>query len=284
MPALILSSRYTTDSQILRLAAQELGWETLRLDGEQIPEWFDSSDGQIALFYTPPRAFDVAAQLSRTLLGCNLEWVIGLPDVLLRRQIRQMTLAEAMMLPGSAFVKHAISKAFPAGIHDSARLANVAANVPRDSLVHVAEPVAWSVEYRCFIANRKVAALSPYRRHRQIIDDHANRLGASQDEENAARNFALSVVQDSSITCPPAFVLDVGTIVNRGWAVVEVNECWASGIYSCDPAAVLSVLLAACVPTDRVTGDANRWNFQSHYARACGGPAPTLAPPREAES
>jgi len=33
MPSLIVSSRYTTDSQLLRQAAQESGWETLQLDG-----------------------------------------------------------------------------------------------------------------------------------------------------------------------------------------------------------------------------------------------------------
>jgi hypothetical protein len=34
----------------------------------------------------------------------------------------------------------------------------------------------------------------------------------------------------------------VGVIASRGWAVVEQNAAWGSGIYGCDPAAVLAVL------------------------------------------
>src|SRR5688572_25959572 len=100
MPSLIVSSSYTTDSQRLRETARELGWETLRLDGRCIPDWFDPPDDQIALFYTAPQAFDIAAQLSRTLLGCNPEWTVELPADFLLRELRQMTLSDALKLPG----------------------------------------------------------------------------------------------------------------------------------------------------------------------------------------
>src|SRR4051812_479081 len=98
MPSLIVSSRYTTDSQHLRQAAQELGWETLRLDGQQIPEWFEPPDDQIALFYTAPHAFDLAAQLSRRLLGCPSDWTVRLAPEFLQRELRQCSLAEALDL------------------------------------------------------------------------------------------------------------------------------------------------------------------------------------------
>jgi len=70
MPSLICSSRYTVDSQILRKTAQSLDWETLRLDGNTIPDWFDPPDSQVAFFYTAPHVFDIARQLGRTMLGC----------------------------------------------------------------------------------------------------------------------------------------------------------------------------------------------------------------------
>jgi len=56
MPSLILSSRYTTDSQLLRETARNFAWETLRLDDERIPDWFDPPDDQIVMFYTAPHA------------------------------------------------------------------------------------------------------------------------------------------------------------------------------------------------------------------------------------
>ena len=67
MPSLIVSSSYTTDSQLLRQTARTLGWETLRLDGCRIADWFDPPDDQIALFCTAPDAFNIADQLSRRL-------------------------------------------------------------------------------------------------------------------------------------------------------------------------------------------------------------------------
>jgi len=41
------------------------------------------------------------------------------------------------------------------------------------------------------------------------------------------------------------------------------------GIYACDPNRVLDTLLRACVPSDTMTGDEARWDFQEHYFAAC---------------
>lgn len=269
MPSLIVSSRYTTDSQLLRQTARELGWETLRLDGSRIPDWFDPPDEQIALFYTAPQAFDIAAQLSRTLLGCNPDWTVQLPAEFLLRELRQTTLADALTLPGESFIKHSVSKAFPAAIYNSTTLASVTSKILPSALVHVGEPVEWSVEYRCFVIDREIATISPYRRHGKIIEDHSSLLGATQSELDAARQCADTVLKSSAVNCPPAFVLDVGIIDGRGWAVVEFNECWASGIYSCDPNRVLDTLLRACVPSNTMTETERQWDFRKHYFGAC---------------
>lgn len=267
MPSLIVSSRYSIDSQILRQAARNLGWETLRLDGWRIPEWFEPPDDQIALFFTAPLAFDVAEQFSRSLLGCDPDWTVQLRPEFLKRNLRQKTLAEALELEGKAFIKHAVSKAFPATIYDQQTLVKATPQIPQTALVHVSEPVNWLIEYRCFIAEQNVMAISPYIRHGRVFDDAADWLGAPQAEIDEAKRFAESVIH-SGIDSPPAFVLDVGVIDNRGWAVIEVNECWASGIYSCDPNAVLEVLLRASVPLESLSSEDRRWNFKRHYFRA----------------
>ena len=41
--------------------------------------------------------------------------------------------------------------------------------------------------------------------------------------------------------------LHVGVIAGRGWAVIEQNSAWGSGIYGCDPEQVLQVLRFAAV-------------------------------------
>lgn len=266
MPSLILSSRYTTDSQLLRETARHLGWETLRLDSARIPDWFDPPDDQIAMFYTAPHAFDVASQLDRSLVGCPPDWTITLPRSCLLRDIRQTTLADALGLATSQFVKHSVSKAFPAAVYTAETLAGAAEKLLPNSLVHVGEPVEFDVEYRCFIFDRRIATVSPYLRFGEAIEDHSSKLGSTPTEMAAAISFTESVLVSDDVRCPPAFVLDVGLIADRGWAVVEFNECWASGIYSCDPQHVLETLLRACVPTGSIEAE---WDFREHYFNAC---------------
>jgi len=266
MPSLILSSRYTTDSQLLRETARSLEWETLRLDGQRLPDWFDPPDDQIAMFYTAPHAFDVAAQLNRSLVGCQPDWTITLPRPFLSRDIRQTTLADALTITESQFVKHSVSKAFPAAVYTGEALADATGTLLPDSLVHVGEPVEFEVEFRCFVFDRRIATISPYLRHGESITDRSSTLGSTQPEMDAATAFANTVLNSGDVRCPPAFVLDVGLIAGRGWAVVEFNECWASGIYACDPRKVLETLLRACVPTYSMQTD---WDFREHYFSAC---------------
>ncbi|MEM6689836.1 MAG: ATP-grasp domain-containing protein [Planctomycetota bacterium] len=266
MPSLVLSSQYTSDSQVLREAARDLGWETLRLGGQRLPDWFDPPDQEIAMFFTAPCAFDVASQLGRSLTGCPPEWTIALPENFLSREIRQTTLSDALAITKPQFVKHSVSKAFPAAVYTSQSLAEATERIQLTSVVHVGEPVSFEVEYRCFVYDRSIATICPYLRYGNAIEDHVDTLGATAHELDAAKAFAQSVLDCDAVNCPPAFVLDVGLISGRGWAVIEFNECWASGIYSCDPERVLETLVRACVPSTSVEPE---WDFQQHYFNAC---------------
>jgi hypothetical protein len=132
----------------------------------------------------------------------------------------------------------------------------------------MAEPVSFLVEYRCFAFRREVSCLSPYRRFGKDFDNSRTNMNEPESEVADAREFADAVLGFSDVDCPPAFVLDVGLIDGRGWAVVEANECWASGIYHCDPVKVLDVLKASCVPNEPWTTVHERWDFAAHYAAA----------------
>jgi hypothetical protein len=68
-----------------------------------------------------------------------------------------------------------------------------------------------------------------------------------------------SVLADQEVALPVAVVLDVGLIAGKGWAVVEANAAWGSGIYGCDPAAVLPVLRRASIPRAALTDADARW-------------------------
>lgn len=266
MPSLICSSRYTIDSQILRKAAQDLGWETLRLDGNTIPEWFDPPDDQIAFFYTAPAAFDIARQLGRQLTGCQSDWTCCLPPEFLLRELRQTSLKQALSGGERRFVKHSVSKAFPAQVYDDTSLTEATRALHPDSLVHVGEPVTWTHEFRCFVANQSIQTVNPYVYDGQIVASRDSPAAVPQSELDQVQAFAGRVLTHPGVETPPAFVLDVGLIAGRGWAVVECNECWASGIYDCDPARVLETLLCGSAVIGTLE---DRWDFCQQYSRAC---------------
>ena len=116
-----------------------------------------------------------------------------------------------------------------------------------DSLqVLVQGVVQWDVEYRCFVSDRSVKAASSYWRHGK---DPRNENGIWSDAELAeAREFCNEFLVDPLVHLPDSCVIDVGVIRGIGWAVIECNAAWSSGIYGCDGAAVLPVLRRACNP------------------------------------
>jgi hypothetical protein len=76
-------------------------------------------------------------------------------------------------------------------------------------------------------------------------------------EEEAARACLDRVI--AAVPLPPAVVIDVGEIVGRGWAVVEANPAWASGLCGVDARDVLPLLRRACAPRHAIDPAEQRW-------------------------
>jgi hypothetical protein len=72
-------------------------------------------------------------------------------------------------------------------------------------------------------------------------------FAATEAELAEAEAFINAVLSDERVELPRATVIDVGVIAGRGWAVVEQNAAWGSGLYGCDPFHVLEVLRHAAV-------------------------------------
>jgi hypothetical protein len=267
MPTLILSSTYNTDSKILRKAAQALNWETFRLEGENIPTWYDHTNIQHAIYCTVPKAFDVAARLDSFLLGCSSDWLANLPAQFSRRKMEFRDLKDAMSVKEKCFIKPALGKSFDAAVRTGQSLVSQASHLPPGLLVQISEVVEWEAEYRCFTRNNEVMTLSPYRMGDVSFSSYASPLRGPRHELDAASKFAKSVL--NSVPCPSAFVLDVGIIKGRGWAVVEPNECWGAGVYGCTPSKILEVLLAATVRRRNAKEQDLQWDYARHYFRAC---------------
>lgn len=267
MPTLILSSSYSTESKILRKTAQDLKWETFRIDGESLPTWYEHGGGQYAIYCTVPKAFNVARQLDSILLGCSSHWLAELPEAFSKRRIDHLELRDVAGIKGDRFIKPALGKSFDAAVRSGQQAVSQTSHLPSSLLIHTSEVVEWETEYRCFAKDNKVMTLSPYRRGGVAFSSYKSPLRGPHRESEEASEFANSVL--NAVPCPRAFVLDVGIIKGRGWAVVEPNECWGAGIYGCTPSKVLEVLLAALVQNVKVTAEEGKWNYAEHYFRAC---------------
>jgi ATP-grasp domain, R2K clade family 2 len=240
MTTLLLSSRQTPDGQALWRAAIGRSWHVERSCGPTVPAHLPA--GPYVIYHEALFAPLIARQLNVTLIEPATEWLAQLPGRYAQRWIEYTTLGEARRATEPRFVKPPNDKSFPAQVYASGL--DLPSDFADDAPVLTAEPVRWRIEFRCFVRDRKVLTLSSYLCDGIFLGPE---FTATEDDFGAARHFSESFLADSAIEMPSAVVLDVGLIDQRGWAVVELNGAWSSGIYGCDPDAVLTVLEGATV-------------------------------------
>lgn len=227
-------------------AAIEAGWEVERLPNWRAPASLASADP--VLYGEPLFAAAVAEALALRLIEPPVDWTAGLPLPYRCREIRLTTLGEARGGREPAFVKPTGDKCLLAKVYPSGAELPTRDVLPDATSVLISEPVAWDVEFRCFVLGREVMTLSPYWRNGMLAQAKDGSWPAVQSELQEADSFARRVLDDPAVASPPAFVLDIGRITNVGWAVVEANPAWGSGLYGCDASRVLSVVRRACIP------------------------------------
>ena len=242
MPTLILTPRYTNDSQALWRAAIRLGWGVERLTSWRIPRELLSVPDPV-LYLEALFGPMLAEQFGLRLLDPPDDWLPRLPEVYRKRQISLMSLQSARAISDPTFIKPPNDKSFPAKVYVGAELPE---GYYEESPVLVAEVVKWEKEFRCFFLDREPQTLSIYLRGNEL--QRENGFAACESELEEAEAFARKVLSDPTVDVPNAAVMDVGVISGRGWAVVELNSAWGSGIYGCDPQRVLEVLQHSAIP------------------------------------
>jgi ATP-grasp domain, R2K clade family 2 len=257
VPLLVLPPRYTEDTNALRKAAIDRGWDVERLPSWRAPEWL--REREVVLYGEPLFAAVVADSLDVALIEPPFSWLADLPADLTKRKITFATLGEARRLASSRFVKPADDKCFIAKVYESGADLPLPDGVEESTPVLISEPVSWELEFRCFVLDREVRTLSPYLRDGDLVKDEQGRWQASDAEWQEAEAYAREVLADQRVELPPAVVVDVGIIKDKGWAVLEANAAWGSGIYGCDSQRVLETVARCSLPKSEVPEADARW-------------------------
>jgi hypothetical protein len=234
----------------LQMAAQASGWDVCpapsswRLEEEMIQSKAVGVPYGSQLFCEV-----IAQQMGWTLKQNSFDWLAKLPQKLTHRKIDFMTLAEAKKITSRKFIKPADDKCFDAKVYEPGEFQPHSA-IEDNYPVLVSDIVSWDAEYRCFVGKDEsrlvVTSWSNYLFHGQINDSKMHKMLPGNLIH--IRTFMEDVLWECfklDIETVPS-VIDVGLIPGKGWAVVETNPAWASGLYGCDPVEALKVMEQAC--------------------------------------
>jgi hypothetical protein len=257
MPTLVLSTWSLPASRALADAALKAGWRARAFDEDPDAQ----VQGKVVFYGGTDVALDVAARFGLALLEPPLDLLARVPAEFRQRAVEYGRFRDLDRLKAPTFVKpaDALDKAFDAGIYANPRDIRAPRGVPADTPILVAEPVEWLAEYRCFILEGEVAAWSPYLSFGRPTWKPHSRGTPGTPPPASVRAFCDRLFVRSGTAWPPAFVMDVGLIEERGWAVVEFNPAWCSGLLGADPRAVLAVLERACRERDALSREDRRW-------------------------
>jgi ATP-grasp domain-containing protein len=257
MPTLLLSTLDLPAAPALAEAARRSGWRVFAFDKNPSPR----TSGQVVFYGGADVALSVAARFRLALLEPPLDLLTRLPLEFRLRAVEYGTYRDLSRLKAPAFIKPAdpLNKAFDAGVSTDSRILSVPKNVDSDTPILLAEPVQWLAEYRCFILDKKVAAMSPYLSFGRPVWRPYKQGGEEAKESSHVRAFCERLFSQARVEFPPAFVMDVGLIEDRGWAVVEFNPVWCSGLLGVNPQRVLAVLQRACQDVEKLSGPDRVW-------------------------
>lgn len=257
---LLLSPRNNASSIAIESAAQTAGWETLRLTNWRAPNALLGKSNVVA-YGEPLFVAAMADALSLTLIEPPFCWLSSLPIAYTKRVIELTTLERARTHETEIFAKPADDKCFAAGVYRSGKDIEASELLPKNTPVLLSEVVTWEVEFRFFVLERQPQTFSIYLRNGNLVDSS---LANPTSESNEALSFVQEVLADDQVDVPPSVVLDVGKISGRGWAVLEANPVFGSGIYDCAPHLVLPVLARSIVPSALLCEADKRWVIERH--------------------
>lgn len=235
-----LSPMYTEDSNNLKKASLNSAYELSRFNAKwSVPEEFRQD--VIAVYGEDIYAEIVAEQCQLTLLKPADDWLNHVDEDFTQRKISYGQLKD-FLLEENIFIKCSDFKTFKAGVYQKVSDIKGFDSLDPQIAVFTSEVVEWELEVRCFVLNNKIKTYSFYWRSNAF---NTNEL--SEKEKKDMFSFFEFFIQNYSSTLPAAIVLDFGIIKGKGWALIEANPAWCSGLYACDAKKALEVIVKSCI-------------------------------------
>lgn len=235
-----LSPMYTEDSNNLKKASLNTSYELNRFNAKwNVPEEF--RDDVVAVYGEDIYAEIVSEQCHITLLKPTDDWLQHIDEAFTLRKISYGKLKDFIQ-EKNIFIKCSDFKTFKAGVYQKITDIKGFDSLDFDITVFTSEVVEWELEVRCFVLNNEIKTYSSYWRNNTF---DTNIL--SEKEQKDMFIFFESFIQKYSSTLPSAIVLDFGIIKGKGWALIEANPAWCSGLYACDAEKALEVIVNSCI-------------------------------------
>lgn len=244
MPTLLLSpSIYTYDTIVLRRIALSQGWFVKRTSDDS---GLKNIEHPIAVYGDQGYAYKIAHLLSIELVEVPLNWLCSLSHFYTKRCTHFCNLGSLDTFSTPLFVKPAQGREFPSKVYDSIEELFTFSNDNHLQVIS-SEPVLWELEFRCIIVDREVLTYSQYMKHRQLAELEPG--GEPDSITDGLFAFLSTLLNDEDVEMPSTLVLDVGRIWERGWAVIEANPVWGSGLYKCDAEKAFTAIQKSCRST-----------------------------------
>jgi protein-tyrosine phosphatase len=261
----LLSTRKIPGTPALANAAREAGWSVHAWDDDPP----DPPSGRVVYYGGTDVVRQAAARYRLALLEPPLDLLARLPARLLLRRVEFARFRDLSRLKRPTFVKPAdpLDRCFDAGVYADARGIRAPQGIDPETPVLVADPVEWLAEFRCFVCEGRVTATSPYLSFGRPVWRAWGQGGEKAAPSRDALAMCGRLLAERSVALPPAFVVDVGLIEGRGWAVVEFNPAWCAGLLGADPAAVLGVLDRACRDADALDAADAAWVVSREWTK-----------------
>jgi hypothetical protein len=263
MTTLLLTTFDLPAGRTLAQTARNAGWSVFALN--EIPS--PAIDADPVYYGGADTALAAADKFGLALLEPPLDLLARIPRPFLQRPVQFARFRDLNRLQGPTFIKpaDALNKVFDAGIYSDPRDIRAQRGIPAETPVLLAEPVEWLAEFRCFVLEGKVAAYSPYLSFNRPVWRPFGQGGEKAQESAKVLSFCDRLLAQSKTLFPPALVVDVGLIEDRGWAVVEFNPAWCAGLLGADPQRVLAVLRRASQNRDTINRADKRWVIERSY-------------------